>query len=71
MTVSRYINFVCILAGGLVAFYAQAQERQNTYLLMGGIILLMFGIYRTSRNIPSKHDKPEEPFVKTEEDDEL
>lgn len=70
MNISRIINFVCIVAGGVVALYAQAQEQQNTYLLMGGIVLLMFGIYRTSRNIPSKYDKQEEEtFIKTEDED--
>lgn len=61
-----------MLSGGLVAIYAQAQEQQNLYLLMGGIVLLMFGIYRTSRNIPSKYDKQEnenETFVVTEDED--
>lgn len=71
MNISRIINFICILVGGLVAFYAQAQEQQNSYILIGGIVLLMFGIYRTSRNIPSKFDKEEESFVKTEEEDEV
>lgn len=61
-----------MLSGGLVAIYAQAQEQQNLYLLMGGIVLLMFGIYRTSRNIPSKYDNQEnenETFVVTEDED--
>ncbi|WP_296386858.1 hypothetical protein [Winogradskyella sp.] len=70
MNISRIINFICIIAGGLVALYAQAQEQQNTYLLMGGIVLLMIGIYRTSRNIPSKYDKQEEEtFIETEDED--
>ncbi|WP_299113842.1 hypothetical protein [uncultured Winogradskyella sp.] len=71
MNYSRIINVSCILIGGVIAIYAQAEEQQNTYLLMGGIVLLMFGIYRTSRNIPSKYDKQEEEtFVKSEEVDE-
>jgi hypothetical protein len=71
MDISRLINFICIAVGGLVAFYAQALEKQNMYLLMGGLVLLMFGIYRTSRNIPSKFDKQneEETFIKTEDED--
>jgi len=69
MDISRLINFICVVAGGVVALYAQAQEQQNTYLLMGGIVLLMFGIYRTSRNISSKNDKQEdETFIKTEDE---
>jgi hypothetical protein len=71
MNISRTINLVCIIVGGAVAIYAQAEEKQNTYILIGGIALLMFGIYRTSRNIPSKFDKQEEEtFVKSEPIDE-
>jgi len=71
MNISRIINFICIVVGGIVAIYAQAEEKQNTYLLIGGIVLLMFGIYRTSRNIPSKYDnQEEESFVKSEKIDE-
>jgi len=70
MNISRSINFICIVVGGVVAIYAQAQQEQNTYILMGGIVLLIFGVYRTSRNIPSKFDK-EESFIKTEREDEV
>ncbi|GAB4166124.1 MAG: hypothetical protein Tsb0033_28150 [Winogradskyella sp.] len=67
MTISRIVNLICTIGGGIVAIYAQAGEQQNTYLLIGGIILLMFGIYRTSRNIPSKFETPkEDTFVKSE-----
>ena len=53
--------------GGVIAIHAQAEEEQNAYLLVGGIVLLMFGIYRTSRNVPSKFDnQEEESFIKTE-----
>lgn len=69
MTISKLINGLCIVAGGVVAIYAQAETQQNTYLLIGGITLLMFGIYRTSRNIPSKYEKQdEESFIKTEDE---
>lgn len=71
MNISRAINFVCIIVGGIIAIYAKAGAEQNSYLLIGGIVLLMLGIYRTSRNIPSKYDKQEEEtFVKSEAIDE-
>ncbi len=71
MNISRLISFICIVTGGIIAIYAQAEEQQNTYLLMVGIVLLMFGVYRISRNIPSKYDKQdEETFVKSEREDE-
>jgi len=67
MNLSRIINIICIVIGGVIAIYAQAEQEQNVYLLVGGIVLLMFGIYRTSRNVPSKFDnQEEESFIKTE-----
>lgn len=70
MNISRIISLVCIISGGAVAVYAQAEEQQNTYLLIGGIVLLMIGVYSISRNIPSKYDKQEEEsFIKSEPED--
>jgi uncharacterized membrane protein YqgA involved in biofilm formation len=70
MTISRLINALSIIIGGSIALYVQAQEEQNIVVLMIGIVLLMFGIYRTSRNIPSKFDqKEEESLIETEDDD--
>ena len=60
MDFSRIINIVFIIVGGFVAFYAQAQESQNVYILISGIVLLMIGLYRISRNIPSKNVTEEE-----------
>jgi len=70
MNLSKIISIVCIITGGAVAFYAQAEEQQNTYILIAGIVLLMLGVYRISRNVPSKfkHQK-EETFVQTEKDE--
>lgn len=54
MTISRTLNFIFIIAGGFIALYAKADEGQNVYLLMVGIVLLMMGLYRTSRNLSSR-----------------
>jgi len=65
---SKTLNYSLIILGAIVAIYAQAEEQQDTFVLIGGIVLLMIGIYRISRNIG---DKPKGPdgFVKTEKDD--
>ncbi|MFD1063749.1 hypothetical protein ACFQ1Q_10875 [Winogradskyella litorisediminis] len=69
MKLSRFINILCIVTGGAIAIYSQAEKQQNEYLLIGGIVLLMFGLYRLSRNVPSKFEnREEETFVKTEND---
>ena len=48
---SRLINIILILAGGIIAIYSQAEENQNIYILIAGIVMLMTGLYRLSRNI--------------------
>ncbi len=54
---SRAISYIMILIGAVVAIYAQADEQQNQFILIGGIVILMLGIYRVSRHIPSKRDQ--------------
>ena len=50
------ITYILIIVGAFIALYAQNQEEQNEFLLIGGIAVLMIGIYRISRRIPSKND---------------
>ena len=57
---SRTISYFLIVIGGIIAIYAQAKADQNQYILIGGIMILMLGIYNISRNIPSKNDQDDE-----------
>lgn len=57
MNLSRIINVLLIILGAIVAVYAKAGAEQNVYILIAGIVLLMLGVYRISRNIPSKNDQ--------------
>lgn len=52
---SRIVNIVFILTGGLIALYSRAEENQNVYILIGGIFLLMTGLYRLSKGISSNN----------------
>lgn len=52
----KYLNYILILIGAVVAMYTKAGTNQNQYILMVGIIILMTGIYRISRTIPSKYE---------------
>lgn len=63
---SRIINIVLILTGGLIALYVQAEENQNVYILIGGIVMLMTGLYRLSRGISSK--KEDDSFIESEKE---
>ncbi len=64
---SRTLNFIFILAGGIIAIYAKAGDSQDTYILLGGIMLLMIGLYRLSKGIPSKKSDNETNSVEEEE----
>lgn len=55
----KYLNYVLILIGAVIAIYAKVGANQNQYILIGGIILLMIGIYRIAKTIPSKTDDHE------------
>ncbi|WP_282136069.1 hypothetical protein [Seonamhaeicola maritimus] len=52
----KYFNYILIILGAVVALYANSEEEQNQYILIGGIVLLMIGVYRVSRTIPSKKE---------------
>ena len=60
----KLIYYVSILIGLLVAIYAQAGADQNVYVLVIGIVLLMFGLYNISTGLSSR--KEPEGYVKTE-----
>jgi len=56
MKIDRFINLILILTGGLIALYSRAEENQNIYILLGGIVMLMTGLYRLSRGISDRRN---------------
>jgi len=60
--------YFLIVIGAVVAIYANANEEQNILILIVGIIVLMFGLFKVQATIPSKREK--ESFVETEPSDE-
>lgn len=56
MLIMKYLNYIFIVLGAIVAIYAKTGTEQNQYILIGGIVILMIGIYRISKTIPSKDD---------------
>jgi len=52
----KYLNYILIVIGAFIAVYSKAGVEQNQYILIGGIIVLMIGVYRISRTIPSKKE---------------
>ncbi|MCF8273301.1 MAG: hypothetical protein K9I95_05655 [Flavobacteriaceae bacterium] len=61
----KYLNYILILLGSIVAIYAKSGTNQNEFILIGGIVVLMIGIYRISKTIPSKKDDDND-FIKEE-----
>ncbi|MGC1206313.1 MAG: hypothetical protein WA839_15735 [Flavobacteriaceae bacterium] len=59
----KYLNYILIVIGATVAIYSKAEAQQNQYILIGGIVLLMIGIYRISKTIPSKNDNEEDSNI--------
>ena len=53
----KYLNYILIISGSLLAFYSESGMGKNTFLLIAGIALLMIGVYRLSKKIPSKYEE--------------
>ena len=51
----KYFNYILIILGAIITIYSKAGSEQNQYIVIGGIVVLMIGIYKISRNIPSKN----------------
>ena len=60
----KYLNYLLIFIGAVVAMYAKSGIGQNQYILIGGIVLLMIGVYRIAKTIPSKKDQDDDNIVK-------
>jgi len=59
----KYLNYILIVLGSIVAIYAKNGTEQNEYILIGGIVVLMVGVYRISKTIPSRKDDDND-FIK-------
>ncbi|WP_406683972.1 hypothetical protein N1F78_14960 [Seonamhaeicola sp. MEBiC1930] len=56
----KYLNYILIVIGAIIALYANSKQEQNQFILIIGIVFLMIGIYRISRTIPSKREREDE-----------
>jgi len=56
----KYLNYLLIIIGAIVAMYAKSGIGQNLYILIGGIVLLMVGVYRIAKTIPSKNNQKDD-----------
>lgn len=51
----KNINYILIVIGAFVVMYAKTGTNQNQLILIGGIVILMIGVYRIAKTIPSKN----------------
>jgi uncharacterized membrane protein len=65
----KYLNYILIALGTCIAMYAKAVASQHQFLLIAGIVLLMIGVYRVSKTIPSKKTSQDVFTVKEEDED--
>ena len=65
---SRKFNFILIFLGGIIALYANAEDDQELYILLIGIMILMFGLYRLSRGISERKLNSDEASNNDEEE---
>jgi Ca2+/H+ antiporter len=63
MKYSKKIDYLFIVIGCFVAIYAQAEEEQNQLILVLGIVLLMYGLFRISSTIPHKKNKDNDSAI--------
>jgi glucose uptake protein GlcU len=52
----RNLSYVMILGGGILALYEQTKNEDNQYVIILGIVMLMVGVYLTSKRIPKNND---------------
>lgn len=69
MKTKQSVNYILIAVGILIAMYAKVDEGQHTVVLILGICVLMFGIFRLSQSIPSKNEKDND--FNTDNDDSI
>ncbi len=53
----QVLSYVLIITGSALAIYGQSGEEEHVTMLIIGIMILMFGLYRISSKIPSKFDQ--------------
>ncbi|PIB31709.1 hypothetical protein BFP78_07480 [Gaetbulibacter sp. 5U11] len=64
MLKSPKLYYLFIVIGAVIAIYANANKQQNVLVLIFGIMVLMFGLFKVQSTIPSKKEK--ESFVESE-----
>lgn len=67
---SQVVNSGLIIAGGAILLYEISRVEENTYLLILGLVLLMFGLYKATNHwvyTKDDHKKEDDQDLKNED----
>lgn len=68
---SQVLNSLLIIVGGAILLFEISGEDRNVYLMILGLVMLMFGLYRaTNFWVDTKDDHKKDPESENEEDSE-
>ncbi|XLS30396.1 hypothetical protein ACJD0Z_06115 [Flavobacteriaceae bacterium M23B6Z8] len=72
---AKLIYFMCIVLGAILLFSADGLDEQyRAYVTIGGFVLLMYGLYKSTTSWVTENPHPKEKkdsIVFMEEDDDL
>jgi hypothetical protein len=71
---SQTLNSILILVGGAVLLFEISGEERNVYVMVLGLVMLMFGLYRATNfwvETKDDHKKENEDINEDESDDKL
>ena len=66
---SQLINAILIIVGGFLLIFQISQEEKNPWLLIIGLVLLMFGLYRATNHWSYTKDDHKKENAEDEGDD--
>ena len=67
---SQFINTILIIIGGILLIFQLTDAERNPYLLILGLAILMFGLYRATNHWSYTKDDHKKPREENEELDE-
>ena len=66
---SQVLNSLSIIVGGALLIFQISVEEKNPYIMIGGLVLLMFGLYRaTNYWVDTKDDHKKDDNSDIEKD---
>lgn len=52
----QFISILIIAAFGIIALFEQSKSKPNQFIMIGAMVVFMYGLYRLMKRIPSKNE---------------